>query len=118
MTKLTKAKFLSKLDYATCQARLNREGVLLSGYQVRDAIDRVGLPLPAFKELGKADAELCDNPIFRAVNELSNVNKLESEFLMARISMFYPLALVEAAWEHYESVYRSDHLVRGGLRYS
>lgn len=104
MTKLSKAEFLCKLNRAICQASLNRGGKLLEGYQIRDAIDRVGLPLPSFKDLDKADEELrqCHDPIFHAVDEFSDADAVQDETELTKASSLYPMMLAEVAWEHYE----------------
>ena len=103
MKKMTRVEFLFALDRATCQAHLNMGGgLLLRGWQVRDAIDRVGLPLPPFKNLDTADKELRNNPIFRAVSELANPEALTRRAGRVEISLFYPSALAEAAWEYYQ----------------
>src|SRR3989344_2165207 len=115
MEKMSKDGFLCRLNRAICQASLNRRGKFLEGYQVRDAIDCIGLPIPPFKNLNKADEELehSHDPIFRAVNELSDAGTLQNKTELSLVSPIFPMMLAELAWRYYELLFP---LVRGGTR--
>lgn len=94
--KLTKLAFLRKLSFAAREAGFTRGGAMCQGYQIRDAIDRAGLPLPPFKNLEKADDELHNNPIFIAVERTSRD--------LRPLERFEEMMFAEAAWEHYQSL--------------
>ena len=97
MKKMSKPEFLFILSFAVSQARLNRDSILLRGWQIRDTIDRAKLPSPDWKVLEEADQELRESrdPIFRAVDELSESGAGRN------LGIVYQMALAEAAWGHY-----------------
>ena len=103
MAKLSESAFRFALTEAAVEAKINLSGFMLEGYKIRDAIDRVGLPLPPVKNVSEADEELKDDPIFKAVKVMAAPPQSQA-MAAAEIATQYIAAHVIAAWEHYKSL--------------